>query len=618
MTTTATTTATGTLLLFAAVVLSAAATIMRSADAFVVVIPPTRPYCSTTRIKQQQSSFTAPSMTTCTTNRLLPLNSLHMSADDDDDDDDDMDFDDEDYIDEDDDVDDFIDVEGDDYDDDDDDDDDDDEYEEDDSYTKVATSEFDNTDSTSSSSALTASTTAGSSGDGGSSALTTNTDWGGELDLLRNRMNDIENGISGKNNPSQTLFRMMSSDTPNQCIGKFVSNANPHVVQAMSGAINSLLGGLSNPNMGVEMVVKASGEKISSLCFQLQMTGYMFRNAEYVLALKDLMDLKGKQLTIDDYQKAFDKLDIDKSGYIEISEIRNLFQNAYGSNNDDDDDDDDDDVDDDDTSKSGSNNNKSDDDVPIYEITAFLEFFDKNEDGKISWEEFKKGLAANNNNNNAKAKNSTAKDEFANRLLASMEDHNDIDDDDGKEDEDDSIVENVSGTIQIEMDDGKIVKVDAKEYMESLKEEAQKLKLALRREKYGGSGSGEQNDNPTSGLSGVGGGIGENNKNDVVDIAGYIASRQGDVKSLTEGIKPEIVDTMKKLVDFVLEGGDDNSNSDGSANPKKKNLSDAERAEMEMELPGSALQQLALWQLVLGYRLREEEAKGDYVKLLEG
>ena len=104
-----------------------------------------------------------------------------------------------------------------------------------------------------------------------------------------------------------------------------------------------------------------------------------------------------------------------------------------------------------------------------------------------------------------------------------------------------------------------------------------------------------------------------NNKNDVVDIAGYIASRQGDVQSLTEGIKPEIVDTMKKLVEFVLEGSNDSS----SADPKRKNLSDNERSEMEMELPGSALQQLALWQLVLGYRLREEEAKGDYVKLLE-
>ena len=94
-----------------------------------------------------------------------------------------------------------------------------------------------------------------------------------------------------------------------------------------------------------------------------------------------------------------------------------------------------------------------------------------------------------------------------------------------------------------------------------------------------------------------------------VDLAGYIASRQGDVKSLTEGIKPEIVDTMKKLVDFVLEGGE--------TGRSRKDLSPEERANTEMEIPGSALQQLALWQLVLGYRLREEEAKGEYVKLLK-
>jgi hypothetical protein len=63
---------------------------------------------------------------------------------------------------------------------------------------------------------------------------------------------------------------------------------------------------------------------------------------------------------------------------------------------------------------------------------------------------------------------------------------------------------------------------------------------------------------------------------------------------------------MKMLINFVLEGGDSGKGKDV---PKDK---------MEMEIPGSALQQLALWQLVLGYRLREAEAKGDYLKLLEG
>jgi hypothetical protein len=100
---------------------------------------------------------------------------------------------------------------------------------------------------------------------------TTVVDWGGALSRLRERVQDVESGKS--QDPSHVLYRMMSSQTPNQIIGKFVASANPQVVQAMSGAVGSLLGGLSNPNMGVETLVKASGEKIGSLCFQLQMTG---------------------------------------------------------------------------------------------------------------------------------------------------------------------------------------------------------------------------------------------------------------------------------------------------------------------------------------------------------
>ena len=96
-------------------------------------------------------------------------------------------------------------------------------------------------------------------------------DWGGALSKLRERVDDVETGKS--QDPSHVLFRQMSSPSPNQLIGQFVSSANPQVVQAMSGAVQSLLGGLSNPNMGIETVVKASGEKIGSLCFQLQMTG---------------------------------------------------------------------------------------------------------------------------------------------------------------------------------------------------------------------------------------------------------------------------------------------------------------------------------------------------------
>ena len=110
--------------------------------------------------------------------------------------------------------------------------------------------------------------------------LVTDLDWGGALGSLRARMEDMESGASG--DPSQALFRMMSAPSPNQIIANFVSSADPQVVQAMSGAVTSLLGGLSSPNMGVDVQVRASGEKIGSLCFQLQMTGMQRSVAENV------------------------------------------------------------------------------------------------------------------------------------------------------------------------------------------------------------------------------------------------------------------------------------------------------------------------------------------------
>ena len=159
------------------------------------------------------------------------------------------------------------------------------------------------------------------------------------------------------------------------------------------------------------------------------------------------------------------------------------------------------------------------------------------------------------------------------------------------------------------MEDGKIVQFDAKDYVESLKEEAKKLKEALQKEEGGGkSSAGDPLGMLPPGSAGSSGGVGADGGGSM-DIARYIASRQGDVQALTKGISPEIVETMKRLVEFVLEGGD------GAKG--KKGLTPEDKATMEMEIPGSALQQLALWQLVLGYRLREEEASGEYKRLIQ-
>lgn len=104
-----------------------------------------------------------------------------------------------------------------------------------------------------------------------SNDISTSLDWGGALGKLRQRFDDIEQGKSG--NPSQALFRLMSAQSPNQAIGSFINSASPQVVQAMSSAVSSLLGGLSSPTSGIETIVKATGSKIGTLCFQLQMTG---------------------------------------------------------------------------------------------------------------------------------------------------------------------------------------------------------------------------------------------------------------------------------------------------------------------------------------------------------
>ena len=169
------------------------------------------------------------------------------------------------------------------------------------------------------------------------------------------------------------------------------------------------------------------------------------------------------------------------------------------------------------------------------------------------------------------------------------------------------------GDIEIELESGETITVEAKQYIKSLKEEAKALREALRREKMlpmSNDNSIQNNNNNMMGAT-ITARQQQGQNADFGGIAQYIASRQGDIKTLTEGIQPEIVQTMKMLVDFVLEGGDSDQNN--SKNGRKK----VSREEMEMEVPGSALQQLALWQLVLGYRLREAEATGEYLKLLE-
>jgi hypothetical protein len=389
---------------------------------------------------------------------------------------------------------------------------------------------------------------------------TTPLDWGGALTTLRDRVSDIESGKS--TNPSTVLFRSISRERPNEAIGRFVREANPEVVAAMTGAVGSLLGSLSNPSMGVETIVQASSEKLGNLCFQLQMTGYMFRNAEYVIALKKLMNIRGDGATLEEYKAAFQRLDSDGSGYLERDEIEALLADVY------------------------------DGEPPAFEINTFVQFFDSNNDGRVSWEEFERGFGmVARAGETAKSNNNKPANGFS--LPGSVSD-------DEEDEEDDLFGEpTVSGTIKVELEDGKIIEVDAQDYVTDLKQQVLELKRELAREKgIDPRELGVSDDTSNDAF------VNQAVPTDAGGIAKYIASLQGDVQSLTKGISPEVVESMKMLIEFVLEGP---AGGGKQARDKSK----------EMELPGSALQQLALWQLVIGYRLRETEATGEWKKMLD-
>ena len=89
----------------------------------------------------------------------------------------------------------------------------------------------------------------------------------------------------------------------------------------------------------------------------------MFRNAEYVLALKDIMDIQAMP-SVSELKLAFEKIDSDNSGYIEASEVEALLQEVYKNNDPD--------------------KNAEPAAVPRFEIQTFLSFFDANRDGRIS------------------------------------------------------------------------------------------------------------------------------------------------------------------------------------------------------------------------------------------
>lgn len=89
-------------------------------------------------------------------------------------------------------------------------------------------------------------------------------------------------------------LQVVSSLSPSEIISRFTLTANPTVQEAAKATILGLIGSL--PKMAFETKVLTTGAKLANLMFQLQMTGYMFKNAEYRMALSREFGGKSEQM----------------------------------------------------------------------------------------------------------------------------------------------------------------------------------------------------------------------------------------------------------------------------------------------------------------------------------
>ena len=84
-------------------------------------------------------------------------------------------------------------------------------------------------------------------------------------------------------------LRVVSNLSPSDLISKFTAEADPRVQQAVRSTILGLIGSL--PKMAFDTTTITTGQRLASLMFQLQMSGYMFKNAEYRMSLSQSLGM---------------------------------------------------------------------------------------------------------------------------------------------------------------------------------------------------------------------------------------------------------------------------------------------------------------------------------------
>lgn len=107
-------------------------------------------------------------------------------------------------------------------------------------------------------------------------------DWDKEASALVSRGKGAEN----------EYYKTMKKISPPDLVSEFAQTAPPDVQTAIRATIGQMLGNM--PPEVAESAVTTTGRNLGSLMFSMQITGYMFRNAEYRKSLAASLEASGR------------------------------------------------------------------------------------------------------------------------------------------------------------------------------------------------------------------------------------------------------------------------------------------------------------------------------------
>lgn len=90
---------------------------------------------------------------------------------------------------------------------------------------------------------------------------------------------DWDNELGKLSKPTNEFYKELRNMKPDKLVAEFAASAPEEVQFAVKATVASLIGNM--PEVVGESSITTTGRNLASLMFNMQMTGYMFKNAEY-------------------------------------------------------------------------------------------------------------------------------------------------------------------------------------------------------------------------------------------------------------------------------------------------------------------------------------------------